>query len=67
MKKSLKLYIWTGFAPDWSDGLAFAIASSEEEAKELVLKEIGYEPNTWGDLEIRRLDWRVAKAVSGGG
>lgn len=34
--KKLKLYVWEEYAPDWSDGLAFAIAESEEKAIELL-------------------------------
>ncbi len=63
----MKLFIWTGFCPDYTSGLAFAIAKDEPEARKLVIKEHGYEPYEWGDLEVRRLDWRVARAVSGGG
>jgi len=63
----MKLFIWTGFCPDYTSGLAFAIAKDEPEARKLVIKERGYEPHEWGDLEVRRLDWRVARAVSGGG
>ena len=63
----MKLFIWTGFCPDYTSGLAFAIAKDEAEARKLVIKERGYEPYEWGNLEVRRLDWRVARAVSGGG
>ena len=64
--KKLRLFIWTGFCPDWSGGLAFAIAHDEEEAKKLIVKEHG-RVSDWGSLEVRRLDHRVARAVSGGG
>ena len=63
----LKLFIWTGFSPDYTDGLAFAIAKTESEAKKLIEKERGYEVYIWGDLEVRRINWRVARCVSGGG
>ena len=63
----LKLFIWTGFCPDWSSGLAFAIAKDETEAKKLIIKERGMEVYRWGDLEIRPLLRRVARCVSGGG
>lgn len=62
----MKLFIWTEFSPDWSGGLAFAIAKDEAEARKLVIKEHGYNPRCWGALEVRRLDQRVARAVSGG-
>ena len=63
----LKLFIWSDFSPDYTPGLAFAIAKDETEARKLVTKEHGYEPYEWGDLEIRRLDHRVARCVTGGG
>ena len=61
----MKLFIWTGFCPDYTSGLAFAIAKDEAEARKLVIKERGYEPYEWGNLEVRRLDRRVARSVSG--
>ena len=67
MKKKLKLFIWTEFCPDYTDGLAFAIAENETEAKKLIEKELNCDVYTWGNLEIRRLDHRVARAVYGGG
>lgn len=67
MKKKLKLFIWTGFSPDYSSGLAFAIAHDEAEARKLVEAERGYGVYDWGTLEVRRLDHRVSRCVSGGG
>lgn len=67
MKSKLKLFIWTGFSPDYTDGLAFAIAKDQSEAEKLVIKEHGFSPSLWGTLEVRRTDQRIAKAVSGGG
>ena len=68
MKTKLKLFIWTGFCPDYSDGLAFAIAKNETDAKKLVEKERNnLNIYDWGDLEIRPLSRRVARCVSGGG
>jgi len=63
----LKLFIWTSFCPDYSSGLAFAIAQDETEAREMVEKEMGYDIYVWGDLEIVPLTDKVARAVSGGG
>lgn len=65
MKKKLKLFVWTDFAPDYSGGLAVAIAEDETEARALVLKEHSYEPYNWGKLRV----WPIKKAaftVSGG-
>ena len=66
-KTKLKLFIWTNFSPDYSSGLAFSIAKNEAEARKLIMIEHGeYGPHDWGDLEIRRLDHRVARCVAGG-
>ena len=67
MRDDLKLFVFEGFAPDYTDGLAFAIAHSEEEARELIVKEYGYEPYGWGELKVYPLDAPIAKAVAGGG
>ena len=40
IKPELKLFVWTGFNPDWTEGMAIAIAETEEEARELVLDDI---------------------------
>lgn len=66
MKNRLKLFIWTGFSPDYSSGLAFAIAKDEMEAKILVEEKRGCEIYDWGTLEIRPINRRVARSVSGG-
>lgn len=68
----LKLFVWEGFSPDYSDGLAFAIAKNEKEARKLVIKEIGSfpgntGPSNWGDLTVYPLRKKIAKSVSGGG
>ena len=62
----LKLFIWTEFCPDWTDGLAFAIAKSEKEAKKLVEKERRCNVYEWGNLNIYPLNKKIAKSVSGG-
>ena len=67
MKPKLKLYIWKDFSPDYSGGLAIAIAHTGGDARLLVEKERGYEVYNWGKLEIRPLTLRVARSVSGGG
>ena len=60
-----KLFIWTEFCPDYTDGLAFAIAADETKAKELIQQQIGYPVHDWGTLEVRTLR-QVARCVSGG-
>jgi hypothetical protein len=67
-KKKLKLFVWTGFSPDYTSGLAFAIAPDEASARKLVAKAYGgFEPSDWGTLEVHPLNKRTAFCVSGGG
>ena len=66
-KARLRLFVWTGFSPDYTSGLAFAIAKDETEARKLIEKKHGYSPSTWGDLEILPLTKKTAFSVSGGG
>ena len=63
----MKLFIWTGFSPDYTSGLAFAIAKDETEARALIEKERGFKVYEWGELEVRPLNRKVARCVSGGG
>ena len=63
----MKLFIWTNFFPDYSGGLAFAIAKDEMEARKMIEKDMGCHIDIWGDLEIRSLNRKVARSVSGGG
>jgi len=65
MKNRLKLFIWTGFCPDYFSGLAFAIAKDEVEAKKLIQKENGFNVYCWGNLEIKPLSRRIARCVVG--
>lgn len=65
MKK--KLFVWTDHCPDYSSGLAFAIAKTEKEARKLVVKSRnGTEPYIWGDLAVYPVTKSIAFAVTGG-
>lgn len=66
-KNAMKLFVWTDFSPDYTSGLAFAIAKDETEARAQIVKECGYNPDTWGKLKVHRLDRRIARYVTGGG
>jgi hypothetical protein len=62
-----RLYIWHEFAPDYRHGLAVAIASSEAEARRLVVKRLRFSPDDWGPLTTCTLDaTATAWAVTGG-
>ena len=52
MEKKLNLYIWTEFQPDYSNGLAFAIAETVEEAQEMITAQQDLEIDNWGKLTI---------------
>ena len=65
-KSKLKLFVWQDFCPDYTSGLAFAIAKDETEARKLVVKERQFEPYDWGSLTIHPIK-RIAKCVNGGG
>jgi hypothetical protein len=67
MKKELKLFVWNDFCPDYTSGIAFAIASTEDEARRLIVKECKCEPYTWGTLSKHRLGRKFADCVFGGG
>ena len=79
-KPELLLYVWEQFSPDYKDGLAFAVAETEEQAKEMIrvnlfgqeyvdkdpfcLKQA--ERLEWGPMQVFRIDQSVAFAVIGG-
>jgi len=67
MEANLRLFVWTEFCPDYSSGLAFAIAKDETDARKLIERQRGYEVFTWGKLNIYPLTRRIAQSVSGGG
>ncbi len=39
--KPLKLYVWQGVLTDYTDGIMFALAESQEHARELISKKMG--------------------------
>ncbi len=67
MATKFKLFIWSGFCPDYTSGLAFAIAKDETDARKQIEKESEYAVYEWGKLEIKPLSRRIARCVSGGG
>jgi len=67
MKKKLRLFVWEGYSPDYTDGIAFAIARTEEEARKKIIEVRGCEPYTWGTLTVHSLSKSIAFEVSGGG
>ena len=66
-KAKLSLFVWTNFSPDYTGGLAFAIAKTETEARKLIVDARGFDVHEWGTLIIHPLNKQIAYAVSGGG
>lgn len=66
-EKKLKLYVWRGFEPGWSGGLAFALAYTKDEARAAVEKAWHAKVNEWGRLRVHRVEAGRAEAVAGGG
>ena len=66
-KPKLRLFVFEDFCPDWTSGLAFAIAKDETDARKLIAKQHGYEPYNWGTMKSYPLTRRIAKSVAGGG
>lgn len=57
----LKLFVWNEFMPDYSDGLAFAIAKDIAEAQDMIIGELGYNPSDWGAvIVVKSLDEKIA-------
>ena len=50
----LKLFVWEGVLSDYTDGIMFALAHTEEEAREMIVKKWDDSP---GNLEKYR-EWR---------
>lgn len=65
-KPTLKLYVWPEFCPDYTMGLAFAIAETVQEAKSMVESKMGFFPSDWGRVEEHPIS-KIAFAVYGGG
>ena len=62
----LKLYVWENVLTDWNSGIAFAYAENSEEARQLILKKLGY---THEDLSKspRLIEQKEGFYVYGGG
>lgn len=71
MNGKTRLYVWYKFCPDYSDGLAVAVAPSKEEAIKAIerLKKIKYDRKEWGKCTTVTIKEGGSKAfcVSGGG
>ena len=66
-RNKLKLFVWMNFSPDYTGGMAFAIAEDEIEARRLIEAFRGYDVSDWGELSVYPLSKKIARAVNGGG
>jgi len=65
-KRELKLYVFEDYCPDYTGGLAFAIATGEKDAKRLIENKRGLRVYDWGSMSVYPLTKKVAFQVSGG-
>ena len=66
--KLLKLFVWDDWCPDYSSGVAFAIAESEQQAREMVMEKHGIDPKAelrWGEVKTYKLTDKVVFAREG--
>lgn len=69
----LRLYLWRGVLHDYTAGMAFAIASSADEARGMICRQVtesaGYFDGSGfaKEPEVRALDEPFAAFVEGGG
>ncbi len=66
MKTKLKLYVWKDFCPDYTRGLAFAIAESEDDAMRQISEKAGRWPYDWGAVEVFPINKPACAYVYGG-
>lgn len=66
-KKQLFLYVWENVLSDYTSGIAFALAESEEEARKLVKKECPYAPEGEFDEKPLKVTTKKAFTLYGGG
>lgn len=65
-RKRMKLFVYTDFCPDYSSGLAVALAHTEDEARKQIEAYRGYKVYDWGTLAVFPVSRKMAQCVSGG-
>jgi hypothetical protein len=66
-KPKLFMFVWSQFCPDYTNGLAVAIAETVEQAQKLIEQRRGYEVHEWGPVQQFPATEPIAFCVSGGG
>jgi len=64
-RNKFKLYVWTDFNPDYTSGLAVALARNRKEAEKAIESKTSV--YDWGDLEVFPVTKKMAESVNGGG
>ena len=62
-KQEMRLFVWAELAPDYDNGLAFAIAPTVQDAQAMVVEKLGYSPSIWGPWEEFPLNLPVCFVV----
>ena len=65
-KLELFLFVWTQLCPDYSSGLAFAIAETVEQARKLIEQSRGYGVSNWNPVQVFPASEPIAFCVNGG-
>ena len=65
----MKLYVWEGVLTDYTDGIMFALANNEDEARKLILDTRDWDCRVETDLEATPdvYDSPVGFSLAGGG
>ena len=66
-KPELFLFVWTEFCTDFTDGLAFAVAETVEQAQRLIERNRGCAVTDWGRVQQFPVTGPIAFHVDGGG
>ena len=67
VRKKLKLYVWENVLTDYTSGVMFALATSADEARSLILKKRDYVPPSDLAQEPKCIETPEGFAVWGGG
>jgi hypothetical protein len=67
MRKKLKLYVWEDVLTDYTSGIMFALATSSDEARHLLIKKCPYIPPNDLAQEPKCIETPKCFVVWGGG
>ena len=58
---NLKLYVWENVLTDWTDGIMFALAANEDEARELIINSVNEGARGAIEKDLRKHPLKVSK------